>query len=266
MLKKIALTLALTAFASTACAETVRISGSGILKPILTELGNAYMKLNPKDVINVDKTSLGQAGGIAALNAGAIDIAMSSLPLTTEQLKLPLKSYEIAKIQGLIAVTKDVTVSNISSQQLCDIYSGKINNWKELGGADKPIRVFTRPEIEATKINFRESFVCMKNLKESPLVTSKGRSADMKAILESTDNGIGIFDAVSFHEAEGKVSQVKIDGQDYLNDKWPFILSTHLAVSIKPNSTVKKFLEFVKSPKGQKIIKEHKAKPVNFSL
>ncbi len=260
------LVLCMMLIASTANAETIRISGSGILKPILTELGNAYMKLNPKDVINVDKTSLGQAGGIAALNAGAIDIAMSSMPLTTEQLKLPLKSYEIAQIKGLIAVTKDVMVSNISTKQLCDIYSGKINNWQELGGADKPIRVFTRPENEATKINFREAFVCMKNLNESPLVTSKARSVDMKAILESTDNGIGIFDAVSFHEAEGKISPVKIDGQDYLNDKWPFILRTHLAVSINPNSKVKKFLEFVISPKGQKIIKHNNAKPVKFEL
>lgn len=266
MLKKIALTLAITLFASTACADTVKISGSGILIPILTDIGNEYMKQNPKDVIEVAKISLGQAGGVAAVNAGAIDIAMSTMPLTVEQSKLPLKSYEIAKINVAIAVTKDVTVSNISSQQLCNIYSGKIKNWKELGGGDNLIRVFTRPESEATKIALRAVFSCMKNLQESPLVTSKARSVDMKNSLESSDNAIGILDAVGLYEAASKINTVKIDGLDYFSDKWPLFLRTHLATTNKYNSAVMKFLEFVKSPKGQKIIKEHKAKPVNFSL
>ncbi|WP_054693171.1 substrate-binding domain-containing protein [Geotalea toluenoxydans] len=113
------------------------------------------MKKNPKDAIEVNPKSMGQPGGIAALNAGAIDIAMSAMPITAEQAKLKVEQFEIARVAGIVAVNKNVTATNLTSQQLCDIYAGKIKNWKQVGGADAPIAALTRPESDSTKAMFR---------------------------------------------------------------------------------------------------------------
>jgi phosphate transport system substrate-binding protein len=234
--------------------------------PLLTIIGKAYMKKNPKETIEVNQKSLGQPGGIAALNAGVIDIAMSAMPLNAEQSKLPFKPLEIAIVSGVVAVSKDVQVANISSQQLCDIYSGKIKSWKEVGGADAAILVLTKPESDSTKTIFRKSFACMEKLIEAPNTILLAKSQEMFVALQTKQNAIGIVDGIALNDSAGKFKSLKIDGNSIDSPKWPYFLRNHLVISKAPKEGVKKFMEFVKSPEGQALIKADKAKPVNFSL
>lgn len=252
--------------ASTASAETIKIGGSGSMIPMLTTIAKSYMKKYPKETVEVTQKSMGQPGGIAALNAGAIDIAMSAMPLNTEQLKLPVRPLEIALVAGVVAVSKDVTVANISSQQLCDIYSGKIKNWKQVGGTDAAIVVMTRPESDSTKTMFRRAFACMENLEEGPGVINLAKSQEMFTALESKQNTIGIVDAIAYHDALGKFKALKIDNNSFESSKWTFILRNHLVIGKAPKEGVKKFLEFIKSSEGQSLIKADKARPANFSI
>jgi phosphate transport system substrate-binding protein len=251
---------------STAAAETIKLGGTGSMIPMVTDLANAYMKKHPADKVEVNQKSMGQPGGIAALNAGAIDIAMSGMRLTGEQAVLPIKAYEIAKVAGVVAVTNDVPVSNISSQQLCDIYAGKLKNWKQLGGSDSTITVLTRPESDTTKMTFRRGFACMTNLKEGPDVMSLSKSSDMFNALETKKSAIGIVDSIALSDAAGKFKALKVDGisyEQYESGKWPYGLRNHLVVRIgEKKEAVKRFLEFVKTAEAQAIIRHNKAKPV----
>ena len=263
------LTLCLTLIASTAFSETIKIGGSGSMIPMLTELGKAYMKKNPKDTIEVNQTSMGQPGGIAALNAGAIDIAMSASPLNADQKKLGFKAIEIARVAGVIAVNPNVTVKELTSQQLCDIYSGKITNWTQVGGADAPIYAFTRPESDSTKQSFRKAFNCMENLKESAAIPNLPKSQDMHNALATKPNSIGPVDIIALTDANGKFKAVKIDGKSpegLAAGKWPFVLINHLVPGKNQGEAVKRFMGFIKSPEGQAIIKRDKAIPVPFTL
>jgi phosphate transport system substrate-binding protein len=269
-MKKIVLLLAIAMVAATSAqAETIKIGGSGSMIPMLTQIGKAYMKKYPQDTIEVNQKSLGQPGGIAALNAGAVDIAMSAMALTSDQKKLAVQPIEIAHVAGVIGVSGNVTVKELTSQQLCDIYSGKIKNWKQVGGADAPISAFTRPESDSTKVNFRKAFACMANLKEAPEIMNLAKTLDMQSALETKPNAIGPVDAIGLATAKGKFKALKIDGKSYdgmSSGKWPFILYNNLVLGKNKGEAVKRFLGFIKSPEGQAIIKGDKAQPVPFSF
>jgi phosphate transport system substrate-binding protein len=267
-LKKTLLLLALTMFAATAAqAETIKIGGSGSMIPLLTVLGKGYVKKNPKDSVEVNQKSMGQPGGIAALNAGAIDIAMSAMPITPAQAKLQVEQFEIARVAGVVAVNSSVTATNLTSQQLCDIYAGKIKNWKQVGGADAPISALTRPESDSTKVMFRKGYACLAALKEAPEILNLPKSADMHNALSTTKNSIGPVDAIALADAAGKFKAIKIDGKSpEVSDKWPFILHNNLILGKNRGEAVKQFMNFIKSPEGQAIIKSEKAVPSSFKF
>jgi phosphate transport system substrate-binding protein len=269
MKKALVIIAAVLLLAGMAQAETIKIGGSGSMIPLLTELGKAYMKKNPKDTVEVNQKSMGQPGGIAAVSAGAIDIAMSGMDLTAEQLKLPLLPLEIARVAGVVAVSNDVTVKSITSKQLCDIYSGKITNWKQLGGADAQINAITRPESDSTKVNFRKGFACMANLVEAPHIPNMPKAVDMVSALEIRKSAIGPVDSIALMNSGGKFKQIKIDGKGYedlASGKWPFILHNNLVLGKNRGDGVKRFLNFIKSAEGQAIIKKDKAIPSQFKL
>lgn len=269
-MKKVMLFLALTMFGATAAqAETIKIGGSGSMIPLLTTLGKAYMKKNPKDTVEVNQKSMGQPGGIAALNAGAIDIAMSAMAITPEQAKLLVEPFEIARVAGVVAVSRNVTATNLTSQQLCDIYAGKIKNWKQVGGADAPIAALTRPESDSTKQMFRKAIACMAGLKEAPQILNLPKSADMHNTLSTTQNAIGPVDAIALGDAAGKFKAIKVDGKSHEmleSGKWPFVLRNSLVLGKNRGEAVKRFMKFIKSPEGQTIIKSEKAIPVAFKF
>ena len=257
--------MTLAATASVAAAETVRIAGSGGLIPMVTELGKAYMKKHPGETIEVNQKSLGKEGGIMALNKGSIEIAMLS-SLDDKDKVLPIKAVETALVPSLFAVHPTVTVRALSGQQLCDIYSGKITNWKQAGGADAKIVVLTRPENESAKIAIRTGLGCFRALHELPTAISLAKAAEMKDSLIKTPNAIGMINSIALEDAAGKVIAIKQDGKDVATtpiNQWPMKSTSYLATSKNPNEATKKFIQFVKSPEGSKIIKNEKAYPVN---
>jgi phosphate transport system substrate-binding protein len=269
-MKQIVITLLLTTLtASAANADTIKIGGSGSMIPLMTTMGKAYVKKNPKDTVDVNQKSMGQPGGIAALNAGAVDIAMSAMPITAEQSKLQVEPFEIAKVAGVVAVNSSVTATNLTSQQLCDIYAGKIKNWKQVGGSDAPIAVFTRPESDSTKQMFRKALACMNNLKEAPEILNLPKSADMFNTLGATKNSIGPVDSIALGDAAGKFKEIKIDGKGHdqmTSGGWPFVLKNNLVLKKNSSEAVKRFMNFIKSPEGQAVIKSEKAVPTQFKF
>jgi len=254
----------IVATVSFAAAETVRIAGSGGLIPMMTEMGKAYMKKNPSDTIEVNQKSLGKEGGVMAINKGSIEIAM--LASTDEKDKrLPLNFVELAIVPALFAVHPSVTVKALSSQQICDIYAGKVTNWSQVGGSNAPIVVLTRPENESAKIAARSGLTCFKSLTEAATAISLAKSGDMNKTLEKTQNAIGIINTIALQDLTGKVLPIRMDGKDVTTisaTQWPMKTLAYLATSKNPGPVTKKFLSFVKSADGQAVIKKEKAAPV----
>lgn len=254
----------LTATASVATAETVRIAGSGGMIPMITEMGKAYTKKHPGDTIEVNQKSLGKEGGIMALNKGSIEIAMLS-SLEDKDRSLPINAVETAIVPSLFAVHPTVTVKALSGHQICDIYSGRITNWKQVGGADARIVVLTRPENESAKIAVRNGLACFKSLTELSSAITLAKATEMKDTLIKTQNAIGMINTIALDDAAGKVIAIKQDGKDVTTTpvaQWPMKTLSYLATSKKPGEATKRFMQFVKSPDGQKLIRKEKAYPV----
>ena len=248
-------------------AETIKIAGSGQMLPLAVELGHTYSLKHPSDHVLVNARSLGQKGGVQAVSEGIIDIATSARRLDDEEKKLAVKAYEIASVAGFFVVNPSVPVKNLTSGQICDIYSGKIRNWKKVGGPDAAIIAFTRPEADSTKIVMRRHMPGFAKLKEPAEIVVKKYSKDNLIALMNTPNSIGMTDAINLSNAEGKIVALMLDGRDITSsDTGPIQHYFNFVLRKNPRAVDLRFIEFVRSPEGQAIIKRHKAHPLMFNM
>ncbi|NJD91623.1 MAG: ABC transporter substrate-binding protein [Geobacter sp.] len=251
-------------------AETVTVAGSSGMIPLLKELGAAYMKKNPHDEIKVSSSSLTQSGGILAAKNGAVDIGMSARDLETRELSYSIDDYHIANVAATVAVHSNVGITNITAKQLCAIYSGKLTNWKELGGHNARIVVYTRPESDSTKQAFRKGIPCFGDLQETPEAISMNHSTDILSALKLTDDSVGIIDAIALEQARGRAKPLRLDGrrasaEEVANGHWPVIKRYNLIVGTKRKKAVDRFMRFIKSREGAAVISRHAGMPINFT-
>jgi len=261
--------LVLTA-AAAARAETVTVAGSGGMIPLLTILADAYMKKHPQDLIRVSATSLTQSGGVLAARTGAVDIGMSANAVPRHELDENTRAYHIADVAAAVAVHNNVRITNLTSQQLCAIYAGRINNWRQLGGHDAPIMVLTRPESDSTKMAFRGGIACFRGLREAAEAVKMFKSNDMLNALQRTPDTIGIIDAIALDQSEGNAHPVRLDGRSPTGEelaagRWPVVKRYTLVTGKDRNKGVDRFMRFIRSREGAALIAKHRGVPVNFS-
>jgi len=254
-------------FPWSAGAESIKIAGSGQMLPLAVELGKGYMKKFPNDTVEVNPKSLGQKNGLLAVSEGYIDIATSARRLNDEEKQLPVQTFEVATVAGFFAVNSSVPVKGLTSRQICDIYSGKIKNWKEVGGPNAAILVLTRPEKDSTKILMRTAFPGFAKVNEPAETDSKMKAKEMFESLTSVPNSIGMIDAVNYANAAGRMVALKVDGKDVTSSvSGPFQHYYSFVLNKKAGAADLRFMQFVKSPEGQRIIKQEMAHPLNFKL
>lgn len=261
----LAVTILILAMISPASAGVVKVAGSGGMIPLVTELAKGYMAKQRGVTVEVNQNSLGKEGGVLALNKGLIDIAMMST-VSGQDRRLPFEFHPLAVVPSLFGVHPSVTVKKLTSQQVCDIYSGKIRNWKELGGPDAPIVVLTRPENESAKIAIREGLPCFRTLTETSTALSLAKSKHMVTTLEKTPYAIGMLNTVLLDEAKGKIVAPDFDGLSVASmnpAKWPMKVTSYLATRKNPPSAVASFISFTKSAEGKKIIRRENGIPVD---
>jgi phosphate transport system substrate-binding protein len=119
------------------------ITGSSTIAPLIAEIGKRFESSHPG--VRVDVQAGGSSRGIADAREGLADIGMSSR-LLKEQEKDGLVSYLFARDGVCFLVHKNNPVSELSDQQIRDIFTGKIANWKQIGGRDAPITVINRAD------------------------------------------------------------------------------------------------------------------------
>lgn len=249
-------------------AEEMKIAGSGSMIPLVTEIAKAYMAKNESVLIRVNQKSIESTGGIMSAAKGKINIGMSARQLKDEEETLGLLLVEIARVSTVIGVNKSVTVRNISSGQLCDVYQGLITNWRDLGGIDSRILAFTRPDLDATKEIIRRNIPCFEELEEPPQIALIQTSAQMFTALSKRTSSIGFTDSVAVARSEGEIIALSLDGISPTNEnvrtgKYTITKSNFLVTKGIPAGDVKDFIDFIKSPEGRKVIKSMKAIPVN---
>lgn len=267
LMKKIAvgMIVALVMFTGSAFAEEkIRIAGAGGMISLVTELAKAFMAEHKNTVIEVNQKSIETKGGIMSAAEGKVDIGMASRPLKEEEKKLGISAIEIARVANVLAVNKSVPLTDITSENVCKIYSGKAMKWSDVGGPAEPIMVLSRPDADATKEVVRKHIACFKDLKEPASVVMVPTHPEMSKILAGRPYTIGFTDTIAVDDSAGSMVSLKLDGiapnmENVRNGKYKMIKNMNLVVKGEPKGGTKAFIDFVKGPKGAKIIEANKA-------
>ncbi|MGH7848385.1 MAG: phosphate ABC transporter substrate-binding protein [Candidatus Binatia bacterium] len=251
--------LALVVSVPAVAQERVVIDGSTGMLPLATALAKAYQEKYPDSEVDLGK-GLGTGARIRALAEGKIQIALASHGLKPEELKKEkLKIIEVAKGAIVFAVNSNVPISTVTEAQICDIYSGKLTDWQAMGGPGAAIAVFTRPPAEVDPEVIRAKVACFKNLKEVETARVMAKGTDMATALAETPYAIGMTSMTVVEQSGGKVKALKLNNLAPNPEnvrKGDYYLARDFFFVVKAESTpsVKKFLEFVRSPDGDHVI------------
>lgn len=258
-------TLALISLAH--AAETIVVDGSTGVTPLVAALAKAYQAQNPGTTIEIGK-GLGTKARIQALGDGKIDVAMASHGLNVADIQRQgMVVHEIGKVAVVFGVNASVPVANLTDAQVCDVYSGKVKNWNELGGPDLAVAPLTRPDSEVDTEVVREKVACLTSMKMPDGVKVMPKTAEMAQALAATAGGIGMTTMTVIEQSQGRVRAVALRGmtptaENVQRKAYTLTRDSFLVVKSPPSAAVARFLEFVRSPAGEKVIAANGAVPV----
>jgi len=268
-MKKLLISLAIITIAGAIVAQTAKvvckIKGSDTCLPLGQKEAEVFMKKNSGSSISV--VGGGSGVGFASLIDGTTDIAEASRGIKVEEkMKLKDAGKEFKEtVIALDALSVIVHPSNkidqLTRQQLEDIFTGKITNWKEVGGADMKIIVYSRESSSGTFEFFKEHVMLKKDFASSAmLMPATG------AIVQSVSQTEGAIGYIGLAYADKTVKSLKVsfDGKTFVEptmktamDKtYPITRPLYFYYLTKTEPSVKPFVDFVLSAEGQKIVEE----------
>lgn len=274
-LRRLAVTGALALFLGGAvansyaqAAERIVIDGSTGVASLVSALAKAYREKNPDATVEIGK-GMGTKARIRALAEGRIDIAMASHGLVPDDLvRQGMAVQEIAKVAVVFGVNASVPVSALAGGQICDIYAGRVINWKGLGGPDMPIAARTRPDTEVDAEVARKRIGCLAGLQMPDAVRVMPKSGDMAKELARTEGAIGMTTATVVQQSRARIRSVALDGVEPSPDNvrsgaYGLTRDSFLVTKAVPAPAVARFLEFARSPEGAAVISASGAVPLD---
>ena len=234
----------------------VEIVGSTSVQPVAEKLVEKYKETHPDAQINVQGG--GSSVGIKSAQDGTADIGTSSKALKKNESQ-GLTQIPLGQDGIVIAVNTKNSVDGVTSEQLKDIFSGKITNWKEVGGSDGKINVIRREDGSGTLDAF-ESIVMGKDTKIKSDAVVQSSTEAVKQSVKTDENAIGF---VSYAHMSSDVKALKIDGVSPSDDtiadgSYKLQRPFYFLVKGTPNQATQDFLNFVNSSEGQKVLKDEK--------
>lgn len=247
--------------ANLAWAGTITINGSTTVLPIAQKAAEAFMKEHPDVTISI--SGGGSGNGIKSLIDGTTDIADSSRFIKENEVKLAVEKgrypvpFAVAHDCIVPVVHPGNSVNNITLEQLQAIYMGKIKNWKELGGPDRPIVVISRDTSSGTYEVWEEKV--MKKERVFPGALLQASNGAVAQAVAKNKNAIGY---VGFGYLNKDLKGLSVDGitgseETTLNGTYPISRPLFMFTPGWPSGDALKFINFVLNPKkGQKDVKE----------
>ena len=247
--------------------EKIALDGSTGMLPLARALVTAYQQKSPSSEVEIGK-GLGTGARLEALAGNKIQIALASHGIKPEDVqKGNLRVIEVAKGAIVFAINGSVPMTDITEAQVCDIYSGKVQNWQSFGGPNVPIVVLTRPPTEVDPEVIRAKIRCFAQLKEVETAKVMARGGDMAAGLADTPNAIGMTSMTVVEQSAGKVKALTINGvaptpENVKNGRYFLTRDFLFVTKDKPTADIKKFLDFVLSSEGDRVILANGAVPL----
>ena len=240
--------------------STISIQGSSTVLPIAQKAAEDYMNSNPE--INISVRGGGSGNGVAALIDNAVDIADTSRFITDKEFKQAYNNgvypvpHRIAMDGIAVIINPNNPIQNLTLEQLKKIYTGQVSNWQELGGPDAEIVVVSRDSSSGTFEVFGEIALDGNRVVQTALMQSS--NGTVKSTVADTKGGIGYIGIgyLSDNVKGVKVNGVKATNQTVANGEFPISRPLFMFTDGWPEGLTKRFINFLLSQEGQKIVEE----------
>lgn len=267
ILSRLALAAAGLMAAAAASAGNITVKGSDTLVILAQKWAETYMQKNPS--VKIQVTGGGSGVGFAALQNNTTDLANASRKIKAKEIESCVKAfgkrpteYKVA-LDGLsVYVHPDNKLQELSLEELEGVFTGRIRNWKELGGGDAPITVYSRENSSGTYEFFKEHVLKGKDFLAAAQ-TMPGTAAVLQAIAKDK-NGIGYGGAAYGQGARAlRISKekggkaIEPTEENVVSGSYP--IWRYLFVYLNPavdKGEIAAYLNWVRSDEGQKLVKE----------
>ena len=232
---------------------TVSTDGSTSMEKVIGALSESFMAQNSGVTVNYNPT--GSGSGITAVQEGTCDIGLSSRALKDEEKSAGLKETVLAYDGIAIIVHPDNPVSDLSVEQLAQLYTGEITNWKDVGGNDAEAVLIGREAASGTRDGFESITGTKDKCQYRQELTSTG---DVITAVSQNPDAIGyaslasIKDSVKALNVDGVTpSEATVKDGSYKVQR-PFVLVTVEGKELTP--VAQKFFDYITSPDAAAII------------
>ncbi len=246
--------------------KKLTLTGSSTVAPLVSEIAKKFEAENPE--VRIDVQTGGSSRGLADAAQGLADIGMISRALKEAETD-KFKSFAIAKDGIGIILESSNSVQSLSDRQIVDIYTGKINNWQEVGGTDAPITVVNKAEGRSTLELFLKYF----ELENSPIQADVIIGDNQQGIktVAGNKNAIGY---VSIGAAERDISAgvplqllsvggIEASTKTVQNGSFPLSRPLTLVTKETPSGLTKEFIEFAQSEKVHDLVEAQNFVPIS---
>jgi phosphate transport system substrate-binding protein len=238
--------------------DTVAIDGSPALLPLLDALAREYRAQNSMAAVRIG-TGLGSRERIDAGVQGKIDIAVASQVMLADLTRQGLATHEVARVAVVFGVHSGVPVSSLTEKQICEVYSGAVANWRQLGGGDVSIAARTRPPTEVDAAVVLAGVPCFRTATAATAAKVIERPEDMAAELAAVAGAIGMTSMAFVEQSRGEIKALSLgtaapSADNVRRGVYPLVRSSLLVTKATPSAGVARFLSFVRGPDGARIV------------
>jgi len=250
--------------------DSIQIKGSDTMVNLGQAWAEKYMEENTADFVAV--TGGGSGTGLSSLISGTCDIAMSSRDIKDKEIALAkqkgINPFEIKiALDGLAVVISPAnSVNKLTLEQLAGIFTGRISNWKEVGGRDERIVILSREVNSGTHVYFKEHVLRNNNPRGkeefAPSALMLSSSQAIADEVASNPAAIGYY-GMGYISSKQKTIAVAKDGkseyvepsiENVLSGKYPISRPLFLYTNNQPEGLIKKFVDYALSKEGQDIV------------
>jgi phosphate transport system substrate-binding protein len=259
--------------------RAIQNKGSDTLVNLALAWAEAYQSVQPD--VSIAVTGGGSGTGIAALINGTVDIANASRAMKEEEIaQAQANGFDPVEIRVAIdalavIVHPDNPVDQLTIQQLSDIYTRRIVNWKEVGGNDAPIVLLSRETNSGTHVYFLEQVVRQGDKENedifAPQTLLMPSSVGITSEIRRNPNAIG-YDGLGYVTEHEKVLAIAKDGNSpYVlpttetgaDGSYPLSRFLFMYTAGEPEGSIAEYIDWIKGPEGQAIVAELGFVPLN---
>jgi phosphate transport system substrate-binding protein len=250
--------------------RAIQNKGSDTLVNVALAWAEAYRDVDP--TVSIAVTGGGSGTGIAALINGTVDIANSSRQIKTDEIAAAQQNgidpveFVVAVDALAVIVNPENPVSQLTIEQLSDIFTGRITNWKDVGGRDATIVLVSRESNSGTHVYFLEQVVRRGESDNLDIFDAKTlmmpSSVGITSEVGRNPNAIG-YDGLGYVTADEKVIAVAQDStspfilpsvETGADGSYPLARNLYMYTAGEPSGVIAEYLDWLRGPEGQKIV------------